>query len=240
MSCLENLRGFLPNSMLDWPGKICTVLFLSGCNFRCPYCHNPELVEEGGTASIVSWVELSTFLEKRAGWIDGVSITGGEPTLHSDLPQLCRGLRDLGMLVKIDTNGSRPRMLEGMLRESLLNSVSMDLKTSIKKYPQVVRRPVNTASIEESINIILSSAVEYEFRCTVVPGLVELSDLWSLAKVVAGARGLVLQQFRPDITLDPVFAMRKAYPDGLLLEWADELSSLLPTRVRGLVGVYQE
>src|SRR4030042_1336465 len=115
MSCLENLGGFLPNSMLDWPGKICTVLFLRGCNFRCPYCHNPELVEMGGNAGAVSWLELSAFLVKRAGWIDGGSITGGEPTLHSDLPLFCRKLRDLGMAVKLDTNGSRPRMLGEML-----------------------------------------------------------------------------------------------------------------------------
>ncbi len=191
----------------------------------------------GGNAGAVSWLELSAFLVKRAGWIDGVSITGGEPTLHSDLPLFCRKLRDLGMAVKIDTNGSRPRMLGEMLGEGLLDFVSMDLKTSLEKYPQAVRRPVDTASIEESIDAILRGTVEHEFRCTVVPGLVDLSDLLSLAEMVAGAQGLVLQQFRNDTTLDPVFARRKAYADELLLEWADELSSLLPTRVRGLIGV---
>ena len=233
----ESIRGVLPNSLLDWPGKICAVLFLGGCNFRCPYCHNPELMEMGGTPESISWDDLRLFLKERTGWLDGVSITGGEPTIHADLPHLCHKIRDQGMKVKLDTNGSNPRMLRQILSEGLLDYVSMDLKTSFEKYFQVVRRPVDPDRIRESMEVIISCGVEHEFRSTIVPGLVELSDLRSLAMEMMGAQVLVLQQFRSDKTMDPHFTGRSPYPEEVLLDWADELTSFLPTKVRGLVGV---
>lgn len=237
MSFLESAKGFLPNSMLDWPGKICTVLFLNGCNFRCPYCHNPELVDELQAPNVVSWNSLAHFLSQRRGWIDGVSITGGEPTLHPDLPELCGKIKGIDMLVKVDTNGSRPRMLKEMLTRGVLDHISMDLKTSLAKYPQVVRRPVDMEGIEGSIDIILSCGIEHEFRCTVVPGLVEYEDLESLARIVEDAQALVLQQFRPEKTLDPAYQAIKPYPDELLLEWGDRLERFLPIRTRGLAAM---
>lgn len=235
MSCRDGIRGILPSSMLDWPGKICTVVFLGGCNFRCPYCHNPELVEVSKQTGGLSLAELEGFLKERVGWIDGVSVTGGEPTLHTDLSAFCRDLKDLGMSVKLDTNGSRPRALEELLELGLLDYVALDVKTSFAKYPQVARRAVDTAKIEESIQLIVSSGIEHEFRCTVVPGLVDLADLRSMAERLTGARELALQQFRPKVTLDPEYGGVEPYPEELLLEWAEELSSLVKTRVRGLV-----
>jgi pyruvate formate lyase activating enzyme len=236
MSCLENMRGLLPSSMLDWPGKICTVLFLGGCNFRCPYCHNAELLEEGGASNAIAWEELAFFLGEREGWIDGVSITGGEPTIHDDLPLLCARLRELGMAVKVDSNGSRPRLLAELFSRGLVDFVAMDLKTSLERYPLVARRPVDPLRIGASIDAIIASGVEHEFRCTVVPGLVGLEDLESLAERAYGAEMFVLQQFRSGKTLDPDFAGAKGYADEVLLEWAEKLSRLVPTRARGLVG----
>jgi pyruvate formate lyase activating enzyme len=221
--------------MLDWPGKICTVVFLGGCNFRCPYCHNPELVEAGESTRGLPWTEVEGFLKKRAGWIDGVSITGGEPTLHADLSAFCRDLKDLGMLVKLDTNGSRPEALEELLEKNILDYVAMDVKSSFEKYSQVAGKAVDPSRIERSIRLIVASGVEHEFRCTVVPGLVDLVDLLSLAQRLAGASELVLQQFRPEVTLDPGFTGVEPYPEELLLDWAEELSALVKTRVRGLV-----
>jgi len=223
--------------MLDWPGKLCSVLFLGGCNFRCPYCHNPELVEGGGGEGALQWEDVAAFLEQRRGWIDGVSITGGEPTLHADLPLLCLRIRKMGFAVKLDTNGSRPRMLRLLLEKGLVDFVAMDLKTSLERYPSLVRRPVDTGSIVESVEAILSSGVEHEFRCTVVPGCVDLDDLQSLARLIEGSSGLVLQQFRPQNTLDPMFAEVRPYPDGVLRQWAEELSHTVPTRTRGLLGM---
>jgi pyruvate formate lyase activating enzyme len=236
MSCFENLRGLLPSSMLDWPGKICSVLFLAGCNFRCPYCHNPELLKAGEDADNIAWDGIADYLVERKGWIDGVSITGGEPTIHDDVPRLCEGLRDLGMAVKLDTNGSHPRLLAEMLSRGLVDFVAMDLKTSLERYPEVVRRPVDPRSIGESVDAIIRSGVEHEFRCTVVPGLVGLEDLESLARRAEGARMLVLQQFRSDITLDPAYTGAEGYPEETILEWAQRLNRLVPAQVRGLVG----
>jgi pyruvate formate lyase activating enzyme len=236
MSCFESMRGVLPSSMLDWPGKICTVLFLGGCNFRCPYCHNPELLQAGSVSGAVSWDDLSLYLRERSGWIDGVSITGGEPTIHDDLPLLCESLRGLGMAVKVDTNGSRPLMLTQILSRGMADFIAMDLKTSLHRYPMVARRPVEPQTIADSMHAVIHSGLEHEFRCTVVPGLVGFEDLESLARRAVGARLFVLQQFRSGSTLDPAFRGADGYPDDTLLEWAEQLSELVPTEVRGMVG----
>lgn len=240
MSCFRNLRGLLPSSMIDWPGKICAVLFLGGCNFRCPYCHNPELVEacEGGEdGQGMEWEDVDLFLRSRSGWIDGLSITGGEPTLHDDLPRLCSLAREAGFPVKLDTNGTRPRMLRRLLEEGLLDFLAMDLKTSLDKYPMVARRPVDVACIRESIDLVLESGIEHEFRCTVVPGLVDLADLLSLARCIEGAGPLVLQQFRPENALDAAYRAVLPYPEEMLMRWSKELSSLVTTRVRGALAM---
>lgn len=236
MSCLNNIRGILPSSMLDWPGKICSVLFLAGCNFRCPYCHNPELLEAGKDADNIAWEGIAAYLVERKGWIDGVSITGGEPTIHDDIPLLCERLREIGMAVKLDTNGSHPRLLEEMLSRGLLDFVAMDLKADLKRYPEVVRRQVDPLAIAESLDMIIHSGVEHEFRCTVVPGLVGLEDLESLAQRAQGAMTFVLQQFRSDITLDPAYTGAEGYPEETITEWARKLNRLVPTQLRGLVG----
>lgn len=240
MSCFENMRGLLPSSMLDWPGKICAVLFLAGCNFRCPYCHNPELLEGDDVADAIAWEDLASYLSDRSGWIDGVSITGGEPTIHADLPLLCTRLRESGMMVKVDTNGSRPRLLGQLIAEGLVDFVAMDLKTSLDRYPQVVRRPVDPKSIAESIDAILTSGVEHEFRCTVVPGLVGFEDLESISKRATGAKAFILQQFNSNSALDPDYSGASGYPEEVLLEWAERLSLLIPTRVRGLIGASRD
>ncbi len=237
MSFIENASGFLPNSMLDWPGKICTVLFLNGCNFRCPYCHNPDLVNGRKIPNEVSWSRLAFFLSRRKGWIDGVSISGGEPTLNPELPELCRKIKGIDMLVKVDTNGSRPRAIKELLKRGLVDHISMDIKTSLAKYPEVALRPVDMDSIVESIETIMACGIEHEFRCTVVPGLIEYRDLESIASMLEGAEALILQQFRPEKTLDPDYQALKPYPDELIVEWADKLNAVLPTRPRGLTAM---
>jgi len=216
------------------------VLFLAGCNFRCPYCHNPELLQAGDRADNIAWDDLVAYLAEKAGWIDGVSITGGEPTIHNDLPLLCHRLREVGMLVKLDSNGSRPGMLEHIISEGLVDFLAMDLKTSLARYAEVVRRPVDPEAIKRSIAAIIGSGREHEFRCTVVPGLVGLDDLESMAKVAEGAQVLVLQQFRSDNTLDPGYRGAKGYPEETLLEWADKLSAIIPTKARGLVSANRD
>lgn len=232
---VERLYGLLPASMLDWPGRLAAVFFLSGCNFRCPYCHNPELVEPQGEEGFY-WSELESFLAEREGWLDGVVITGGEPTLYRDLPELCRRLKRMGLGVKLDTNGSRPEVLRGLLEGGLVDFVALDVKTSWERYPLVVRRPVPldepAERVRESIRWVISWGGEHEFRCTVVPGVVEEEDLWALAETLRGGRKLVLQGFRSDNTLDPEWRGREGYPPERLHHWARELSRFLPVEVR--------
>jgi len=224
--------------MIDWPGKICAVLFLGGCNFRCPYCQNPELVEAGGggeDGGRMEWEDVEAFLRSRSGWIDGLSVTGGEPTLHDDLPRLCSQAREAGFAVKLDTNGSRPHVLRRLFEAGLLDFLAMDLKTSLEKYSMVARRPVDVNRIRESVALVLESGIEHEFRCTVVPGLVDLSDLLSLARIIEGAASLVLQQFRAENTLDASYREVQPYPGELLVRWSEELSALVPTKVCGVL-----
>lgn len=239
MSSFLSIKGFLRTSMLDWPGRICSVLFLGGCNFRCPYCHNPDLVEIKDPMDVISWKRVRGYLNERRGWIDGVSVTGGEPTLHLDLDILLGEIKEMGLTVKMDTNGSRPAALKKLLGQGVLDGIAMDVKTSMQKYPDLVRRKVDTEDIRESIGLIKGCGLEHEFRCTLVPGLVDLPDLKSIAALIDGAQGLVLQQFRSDITLDPSYAGLKAFPDEKLREWADIISQWVPTTVRGTVGVSQ-
>lgn len=223
--------------MLDWPGKISAVLFLGSCNFRCPYCHNPDLVEGLWSGGCLEWEHVAGFLQEKAGWIDGVSITGGEPTIHGDLPDLCRSIKALGMEVKVDTNGSRPRMLRSLFEQGLVDFVAMDFKTSPEKYPALVGRPVSTYAVLESADLIISWGGQHEFRCTVVPGWVDYMDLEGISRLLRGASRLVLQQFRPERTLDPDMQRVKPYPDAVLAEWSKRLSEYLPVQVRGLMAV---
>jgi pyruvate formate lyase activating enzyme len=232
-----SIKGFLPTSLLDWPGRICAVLFLAGCNFRCPFCHNVGLVREADGFPGVDWGLISAHLEARRGWIDGVCITGGEPTLHAQLPRLAEEIRSLGLLVKLDTNGSRPEVLRLLAGEGRVDHFSMDVKTSLGKYPLATRSRVSVEAILRSIDIIKGSGIEHEFRCTVVPGLVDLADLRQMAQRLMGAEVLTLQQFRAAETLDPSFGSLKPYPDETLLQWAEQLSPFLPTRVRGIQAV---
>jgi pyruvate formate lyase activating enzyme len=186
---------------------------------------------------ILAWEDFRDYLSQRTGWIDGVSITGGEPTLHTDLHLLCKRIRDLEMMVKLDTNGSHPHMLRDLLARGLLDFVAMDVKASPINYRRAAGRQLDVSIIEESIDIILGSGIEHEFRCTVVPGLVNLADLEWIAKRVAGSRGLILQQFKPGKTLDPAYSDKKGYADEMLREWSETLSRWSSTTVRGLVGV---
>lgn len=229
----HSFQGILPSSMLDWPGRICTVLFLRGCNFRCPYCHNASLVGEGAAPPGIGWDEVAACLEDKRGWIDGVCITGGEPTLHAHLAGLIDEIHSLGFQVKLDTNGSRPEIISRLAGEGRVDYVAMDIKTSLGKYPLATRSPISVEAILRSIDIIRGSGVEHEFRCTVVPGLVDFADLRQIAQRLTGAGAFVLQQFRASGTLDPSYEALKPYPDEQLLQWAEKLSPLLPTRVRG-------
>lgn len=196
------INGLQKTSVIDFPGKIVSTVFFGKCNFRCPYCHNSDLVFNQGLPQIDDSV-LFEHLEKRRGILDGICITGGEPTLHPDLPELIRGVKKRGFLVKLDSNGTNPRMLEDLLSEGLIDYIAMDIKAPKEKYPLVVGTAVRMDRIQRSIDLIREMAPDYEFRTTVVKELITEEDLIAIAEWIDGSKRYALQQFRPSKTLDP-------------------------------------
>lgn len=199
-------------TLIDYPGKVACMIYTIGCNFRCPYCHNPELVDETVESKITKR-EFFDFLDARKEMLDGVVITGGEPTIHAELPEVMRGIRARGFLVKLDTNGTNPRMLERAIREGLVNYVAMDIKAPLHSYSRTVARPVDTAAIRKSIDILLSVAIEYEFRTTVVKALLSPGDIEDIGREIRGAKRYYLQKFVPTKILNPQFLRKTTYND---------------------------
>ncbi len=226
--------GFLPASMLDWEGKISSVFFTAGCNFRCPYCHNPELVV--GIESLIpfEWEDLYSHLKTRIGWLDGVVIGGGEPTIHSDLPFYLKEIKKLGYLIKLDTNGSNPLMLEEIIKEGLVDFVAIDLKTSFDHYRDATQNFSSAELIRKSVEIVLNSGIDHEFRTTAVPGIVDRQDVLNIAKEVKGASSYVLQQFNPKVTLSKELRSVEPYSEETLRSWVEEANEIVPTRLRGV------
>ena len=195
------IGGFQKFSLIDYPGKLTSTVFTQGCNFRCPYCHNPELVNPRLFREPISVEEIVTFLKKRRGKIDAVTISGGEPTLQQDLPVFARRLKDMGYLIKLDTNGSNPFIIESLLGERLVDFIAMDIKTTIPRYSDVVNCPVNTRNIRKSIHIVMQSEVEYEFRTTLARPYLSPDDVLRIGDTIKTARRYALQQCIPIKTL---------------------------------------
>jgi len=199
-------------TLIDYPGKIACVAYTIGCNFRCPYCHNPELVDETVEARITE-KELFDFLGERTHMLEGVVITGGEPTMHEDLPSVMERVKSLGYLVKLDTNGTNPVMLHQVVEGGLADYVAMDIKSPMRKYSATVARPVDIEAIQSSIDFLLSSPVEYEFRTTVIKGMQLPEDIEEIGKEIKGARRYFLQKFIPTKILNPQFIKKTTYSD---------------------------
>lgn len=212
-----NLRGWVRTSLLDYPERIATVLFTGGCNLRCPSCHNADLVLRPGELPAVSEDEVLAHLARRAGLLDGVVLTGGEPTIQPDLLPFLRRLRPLGLAVKLDTNGFLPDVLAAALGEGLVDYVAMDVKAPPEKYALLAGRPaLDLTPFERSIALLRAGTVSYELRTTVVPGLLDEDDITAIARWIAGAPLYALQQFRPVNTLDPALEQAVPYPPEVL------------------------
>ncbi len=197
------IGGVQKNSMIDYPGKICCVLFLSGCNFKCPYCHNPQLVKCAPCESCISEAGIYDFLKERRSFLDGVVISGGEPTLHEDLPDLCRRLKHLGYPVKLDTNGSRPHALEFLIQQNLVDYIAMDIKTDPEHYGSLIKSNASTEDVFNSVGIIMESGLPYEFKTTCMRSLVDARAVDGIARTISGAKLYALQKLRTETVLDP-------------------------------------
>ena len=191
------LGGLQKTTLIDFPGKIASLIFTAGCNFRCPFCHNPELVKPEliKGLDLIKEKDFFDFLDERKKLIDGVSITGGEPTLHDDLINFIEKIKEKGLLVKLDTNGTRPEVLEKLIDKNLLDYVAMDIKAPLNKYEKVVGVKVDLEKIKKSINLIMKNLADYEFRTTIIPNLLSEEDIIDLAKEIKGAKRFYLQQF---------------------------------------------
>ncbi|QQR64485.1 anaerobic ribonucleoside-triphosphate reductase activating protein [Candidatus Kaiserbacteria bacterium] len=206
------IGGLQKCSLIDYPGKISAIVFTIGCNFRCPYCHNPELVDE--TATEMTEEEIFSFLERRKNLLDAVTITGGEPTVHDDLIPFIERIRALGFLVKLDSNGTNPDMLKEVFARGLVDYIAMDIKSPLQKYSETVARPVDVGKIRESIALIMKSGVDYEFRTTVVKSLLSPEDILKIVGEIHGAKQYFLQKFVPTKTLNPAFIRKTTYTDA--------------------------
>ena len=207
------IGGLQKFSLIDYPGKICAIVFTQGCNFRCPYCHNPELSNPEFYEECVPEKEIFAFLEKRKGKLDAVSITGGEPTVQPDLIAFIRSIKNRGYLVKIDTNGTNPEVLRKLIEGKLIDYIAMDVKAPPEKYWEVTKSKINIEIIEQSIKIIKKSDIQHEFRTTVVKSQLNEDDLLSIARLIRKAPLYVLQKFIPTKTIDPTFMSETTYSD---------------------------
>lgn len=207
-------------SLIDYPGKIAAVVFTYGCNFRCPFCHNPELViEEFDKANAVSEKQILDFLKKRVGKLEGLVVTGGEPLLHKGLLDFAEKVKSLGFLLKIDTNGSLPEILAKIIKMKCVDYIAMDIKNSEKMYEAASGNPVDFLKIRQSIRNIMESGLEYEFRTTAVPGYHDEKSFKAIGKMVAGSKKFTIQNFCPGNTISPSLKETSPFTEEALLKF---------------------
>jgi len=206
---LPPVAGYHPVTLIDWPGRLAAILFLPRCNLRCPFCHAGSLL--GDPVETIPFDAILEHLRSRDGWIDGVVLCGGEPTLWPGLERLCRTIRGAGLAVKLDTNGTRPDVLAHLLDAGLLDAVAMDLKAPVdERYHRATGTTVDLAAIERSIDLLMADRVDYEFRTTVCPAFLGEDEIVAMGRRIAGAARWILQRFEPANALDP--ALRTTEP----------------------------
>ena len=227
-----DISGIQKMTLLDYPGKCACTVFLAGCNLRCPFCHNASLVL-GIPEPVMDEEAFFTFLKKRKGLLDGVCITGGEPTLRKDLPEFIRKIKEMGYLVKLDTNGSNPRMLKGLLEENLLDYVAMDIKNCPDRYAATCGGPDILTQVEECLTLLRNSPVEWELRTTCAKPFHDEKALEAIGKWLSGTENYHLQSFvdSGDLVGDGISGFTKEEMEALR-------QAVLPyiptTRLRGI------
>ena len=214
------IKGFQGTSLLDFPGRIASLLFWGGCNLTCPFCHNPPLVLEPESYPDLDQEDILKDLSKRKSFIDGVVISGGEPTLDRRLPDFLTGVKKLGLSVKLDTNGLIPQMVSTLLEKQLVDYLAIDLKTSLQRYPDLHPGPVDPGKLAETIRLCREAAVEVEYRTTCVPGWIDEESLAELGRLIEGAPLWALQQYHPEHALCDKAREIQAYPDRRIHDFA--------------------
>ncbi|MCX6744241.1 MAG: anaerobic ribonucleoside-triphosphate reductase activating protein [Candidatus Parcubacteria bacterium] len=197
------IAGLQKMTLMDYPGKVAAAVFLAGCNFRCGFCHNPQIVEIKPGQETISEQEFFDFLKNRQGLLDGVCVSGGEPLIHQELPEFLRQIKDLGFAIKLDTNGLNFSLLQEILDEHLVDYIAMDIKASLENYGLVTKTASDFNNILQSIKLIMASGMGYEFRTTVLPRFHNSAEMEKIGQMISGAKKYYLQNFRNQKTLDP-------------------------------------
>ena len=215
---IKGLEKFAPK---DFPGHMSATIFTGGCNFRCPFCHNADLVLDPESIPVFPLDFFLSFLDARKDWLEAICVTGGEPLIHKDLEILLQVIKERGFLVKIDTNGSFPQRLEGLIKKKLVDFVAMDIKAPLEKYQEITKSNVKTTDIRTSIDLIRSSGVTYIFRTTAVPGLLRVEDIEKIGKLLKGSDPFQLQNFVPENTIDKSYMQKTPFSKKEFKEFAD-------------------
>ncbi len=213
------IKGFQEVTLIDWDKKIASIIFLGGCNLRCGFCHSSSLAIASEKLETIPFEHINAFLAKKKGWIDGVVVTGGEPMLYkAGLLELARAIKKIGLLVKVDTNGTKPDTLREVIKSKLVDYIAMDIKSQLtpEKYARATGVKIEIDDIIASKEILLNSEIDYEFRTTLVPGIVDYHDIAQIAKTIKGAKQYSLQQFVPNDPIDKSFLNIKPYPADTL------------------------
>ena len=222
-------KGFNKSSMIEYPHKIVAVVFTGGCNFRCPFCHNKDLVLNPSKIPDISEEEVLSYMENKKMWIDGIAITGGEPTLHKELPEFMKKAKDRGFLVELETNGTNPDVIEQLIKDNLIDYFAMDIKAPLDedKYFKVTGefgdKKKMLENIKKTISIIQKSGVDYEFRTTFVPGLISKEDIYTIARQLKGSKKYALQKFLPNTTVNSEYEKKEILKPSFFDEFKEKI-----------------
>nr|WP_320049756.1 anaerobic ribonucleoside-triphosphate reductase activating protein [uncultured Desulfuromonas sp.] len=215
------IKGFQGTSVLDFPGRIASLVFYGGCNLSCGFCHNPTLIDDFDQYPDMPVDALLEALRQRLGFIDGVVISGGEPTLAPSLSTTLEQIKEMGVAVKLDTNGLRPEVVARLVDQGLLDYVALDVKTSPERYGELHCRPVPLGELKKTVDLLLNGSIDYEFRTTCVPGLVEQKDIQCIAQLLNGGQRWILQQFVAEHAMDASMQQCKAFSPQVLHGYAE-------------------
>jgi len=215
------IKGFQGTSLLDFPGRIASLVFWGGCNLTCPFCHNPALVLDSDTFPDLDAAEILSDLDKRKAFIDGVVVSGGEPTLDSRLPAFLKAVKMLGLDVKLDTNGLAPQVIAGLIDQGLVDYLAIDLKTTPERYRELHSGNVFPEHLLETLRACIGAPVEMEYRTTCVPGWVDEDVIARLGELIAGAPLWALQQYHPEHALCETARDTGSYPPERIQSFAD-------------------
>lgn len=222
-------KGFQKSSFIEYPGKAVSVVFTGGCNFRCPFCHNRDLVLSPHNIKDISEEEVINHIESMKNLIDGVAITGGEPTLHKELPKFIKRVKQKGFVVELETNGTNPVMVEALAKDRLVDYFAMDIKAPLKEdryfaaTGEFGKKEEILENIKKTIKIIQDSGIDYEFRTTFVPGLLEKDDIYTIAEQLKGSKKYAIQKFLPNSNINPEYEKREILSSGFFEEFREKL-----------------